>query len=84
LEWLKKIVNDYSELIREAVNKVKNMQGNIPRILNSKVNIPDISIPDPPMAGDLALNRKTISILKKTIKHGAAANKFSDAFGIGY
>ena len=36
------------------------------------------------MVADFAMSPEAISILKKTIKNGAAANKLSDALEIGY
>jgi enoyl-CoA hydratase/3-hydroxyacyl-CoA dehydrogenase len=79
-----KITDDYSEMIREAVEEVKNMQGKIKRIPDRSVDIPEITIPDQPMAGKLALSKEAISIIVKTIKAGAAADTFADALEIGY
>jgi enoyl-CoA hydratase/3-hydroxyacyl-CoA dehydrogenase len=79
-----KITDDYSEMIREAVEEVKNMQGKIKRIPDRSVDIPEITIPDQPMAGKLALSKEAISIIVKTIKAGADADTFADALEIGY
>ena len=79
-----KITDDYSEMIREAVEEVKNMQGMIKRIPDLSVDIPEINVPDQPMAGKLALSKEAISIIVKTIKTGAAADTFADALEIGY
>ena len=79
-----KITDDYSEMIREAVKEVNNLQGKIQRIPDGSVDIPEITISDQPMAGKLALSKEAISIIAKTIKNGAAAHTFADALEIGY
>ncbi|MBE9522968.1 MAG: enoyl-CoA hydratase/isomerase family protein [Proteobacteria bacterium] len=79
-----KITGDYSEMIKEAVQEVKNMQGKIQRIHEGKLDIPEVPIPDQPMAGKLALSKEAISIIAKTIENGAAADTFADALEIGY
>ena len=79
-----KITGDYSEMIKEAVQEVKNMQGKIQRIHEGKLDIPEVPIPDQPMAGKLALSKEAISIIAKTIENGAAADSFADALEIGY
>jgi len=79
-----KITDDYSEMIREAVQEVKNLKGKIKRIPDGKIDIPEISIPEQPMAGKLPLSKEAISIIAKTIKAGAASDIFADALEIGY
>ena len=79
-----KIAGDYSELIMESVKEVKNLQGKIKRISDRSVDIPEILIPDEPMAGKLALSKEAVSIAVKTIKDGAAADSFIEALEIGY
>ena len=78
-----KITDDYSEMIKEAVKEVKNIQGKIKRLPEGKVDIPEMIIPDQPMAGDLILSKEAISIIVRTIKDGAAADNFTDALEIG-
>ena len=79
-----KITEDYSGMIKEAVQEVKNMQGKRQQIHEGKLDIPEVPIPDQPMAGKLALSKEAISIIAKTIKNGAAADTFADALEIGY
>ncbi|TET92699.1 MAG: 3-hydroxyacyl-CoA dehydrogenase/enoyl-CoA hydratase family protein [Desulfobacteraceae bacterium] len=79
-----KIAGDYSELIMESVEEVKNLQGKIKRIPDGSVDIPEIIIPDEPIAGKLALSKEAVSIAVKTIKDGAAADSFIEALEIGY
>ena len=78
------ITDDYSAMIIEAVKEVNSIQGKIKRIPDRSVDIPEITIPDQPMAGGLALSKEAISIIIKTIKAGAAADSLADALEIGY
>ena len=79
-----KIAGDYSEMIKAAIEEVKNIEVAEKRISEQKVDIPDITIPDDPMSGKLALSKEAVSIITKTIKDGAAADSFADALEIGY
>ncbi len=79
-----RIVDDYSELIKAAVEEVKNLQGKVKRIPDAKVDIPEITIPDEPMAGKQPLSKEAVSIALKTVKDGAAADSFAEALEIGY
>lgn len=78
------ISEDYSDMIKEAVKEVHNIAGNITRVPEGKVDIPEITVPAQPMAGKLALSKEAISIIEKTVKAGAAADSFSEALEIGY
>jgi enoyl-CoA hydratase/3-hydroxyacyl-CoA dehydrogenase len=71
-------------MIEEAVSEVERLQGNIPRIAEGPVQIPDIKIPENPAAGSLKLSREGISIIARTIEKGAAADSFESALEIGY
>jgi enoyl-CoA hydratase/3-hydroxyacyl-CoA dehydrogenase len=79
-----KLMDDIPELIKAAVDEVKNLQGKIKRIPDGKIEIPEFSIPDPPMAGKQVLSREAVSIIIKTIKAGAAAGTFDQALEMGY
>jgi enoyl-CoA hydratase/3-hydroxyacyl-CoA dehydrogenase len=79
-----RIVDDYSELIKAAVEEVTNLQGKVKRISDAKVDIPEITTPDEPMAGKQPLSKEAVSIVLKTVKEGAAANSFAEALEIGY
>jgi len=78
------ITDDYPEMIREAVKEVDNIHGRIKRIPDRSVDIPEITIPAQPMAGNLVLSKEAISIIVKTIKDGAVADNLNDALEIGY
>jgi enoyl-CoA hydratase/3-hydroxyacyl-CoA dehydrogenase len=79
-----KIVDDYPGLIRAAVEEVNNLQGKLQRVPDGKVDIPEVTVPDEPMAGKLPLSREAIAITIKTIKEGAAADTFAEALEKGY
>jgi len=79
-----RITDDYHEMIREAVKEVNNLQGKKKRIPDGPVDIPEITIPDQPMARGLVLSKEAVSIAVKTIKDGAAADNLADALEIGY
>ncbi|MCJ7775446.1 MAG: 3-hydroxyacyl-CoA dehydrogenase/enoyl-CoA hydratase family protein [Desulfobulbaceae bacterium] len=79
-----RIVYDYSELIKAAVEEVTNLQGKVKRISDAKVDIPEITTPDEPMAGKQPLSKEAVSIVLKTVKDAAAADSFAEALEIGY
>jgi len=79
-----RITDDYHEMIREAVKEVNSVQGKKKRIPDGPVDIPEITIPDQPMARGLVLSKEAVSIAVKTIKDGAAADNLADALEIGY
>ena len=79
-----KLADDYSDLISAAMEEVNRLQGNIQRIPDGKMDIPEISLPDEPMAGKQVLSKEAVSIVAKTVRAGAAAESFADALEIGY
>jgi len=79
-----KVADNYYDMIAEAVKEVNRLQGNIPKIKDGKVEIPDVVVPDVPLAGKLQLSKEAVSIVARTIKDGAATEKFTDALEIGY
>jgi enoyl-CoA hydratase / 3-hydroxyacyl-CoA dehydrogenase len=78
------LAENYWDMIRSAVEEVKRLEGKIPRIPDGKVSIPDIQLPDHPVAGKLALSKQALSVLVKIIKEAAAANTLTEALEIGY
>ena len=79
-----KVVDSYPEMIQEAVKEVINLKGKIKRVPDGKVAIPEMVIPEPPMAGKQLLSREAVAITVKTIKEGAAAETFAQALERGY
>ena len=54
------------------------------KIPDGKIDIPEIVVPDKPMAGKLRLSGEVVSIIAKTIQEGASADSLADALEIGY
>jgi enoyl-CoA hydratase / 3-hydroxyacyl-CoA dehydrogenase len=79
-----KVVDTIPDLIAAAVEEVKSLQGKIRKIPDGKVEIPEFTLPDPPVAGKQALSREAVAITMKTIQAGAAATTFAEALEIGY
>ncbi len=79
-----KVAEGYRDLIDVAIEEVKRIQGNIQRIPDSSVQVPDITVPEEPTAGKQPLSKEAVSIIVKTIKEAAAAESFSEALEIGY
>lgn len=78
------VASEYNELIGHAVQEVKRIQGNLPKIPEGKVKIPEIQLPDPPTAGKQPLSREAVAIAVHTIRDAAAAQGLEDALEIGY
>jgi enoyl-CoA hydratase/3-hydroxyacyl-CoA dehydrogenase len=81
---ISKITDDYPSLIKAAVEQVDSLQGNIDRIPDAKIQIPQIRIPETPTAGKQILSKEAVAITVKTIQEGAATENLSKALEIGY
>jgi enoyl-CoA hydratase / 3-hydroxyacyl-CoA dehydrogenase len=81
---IRKIADDYPSLINAAIDEVNCLQGNITRIPEGKIQIPQIKIPEEPMAGKQVLSKEAVAITVKTIQAGAATENLSNALEIGY
>lgn len=79
-----KLTDNYFDAIREAVKEVGNLQGKVKPIPEGKVDIPEVEVPEQPMAGKLPLSKEAVSITARTIRDGAAADSLADALEIGY
>lgn len=79
-----RIVDEHADLIGAAMEEVNKLQGNITRIPDGKISIPEITIPEAPMAGKQPLSREAVSITARTVKDAAAVERFADALEIGY
>ena len=79
-----KIADDYPSLIQAAVEEVNNLQGNISRISDEKIQIPEIKIPAQPMAGKQVLSKEAVAIAVRTIQDGAATESLNLALEVGY
>jgi enoyl-CoA hydratase/3-hydroxyacyl-CoA dehydrogenase len=81
---LKKVADNYFDMIKAAIEEVNRLQGKVGRVPDGKVDIPAIKLPEQPMAGKLTLSKEAVSIVAKTIRNGATAISFKDALEIGY
>lgn len=79
-----KLVDNYYDTIQEAVKEVANLQGKVKPIPDGKVDIPEVKVPETPMAGRLPLSKEAVAIAAKTIMKGAAAKTLAQALEIGY
>jgi enoyl-CoA hydratase / 3-hydroxyacyl-CoA dehydrogenase len=79
-----RLADDYADLITKAIAEVHALQAGLPRLVDEKVDLPPISLPDPPMAAAQPLSREAVAITEKTIRAAAAAAKLKDALEIGY
>ncbi len=79
-----RVVDDYPALIKEAVQKVKDLEGKVKRVPDAPVDIPEIVLPSEPMAGKQPLSKEAVSIAAETVKEGAAARGLEEALQIGY
>ncbi|MBS4025439.1 MAG: enoyl-CoA hydratase/isomerase family protein [Clostridia bacterium] len=78
------LVDDYSQLIDKAVESVHQLEGKVQKIQGGKVDIPEIEVPEQPMAGKLLLSREAVLITVDTVRKGAAADSLAEALEIGY
>jgi len=81
---VKKVADDYSDMIRAAIDEVNRLQGKVEKVSDGKASIPEAKLPEQPMAGKLALSKEAVSIVAKTIKNAAAASSFKEALEVGY
>jgi len=78
------LVSDPADLIGAAIEEVHRLQGNISRISNAAVGIPEISIPEKPVAGKQPLSKEAVSIAADTVRKASAADNLETALEIGY
>jgi enoyl-CoA hydratase/3-hydroxyacyl-CoA dehydrogenase len=79
-----KLADNYYDMIKEAVKEVGNLQGKVKPIPEGKVEIPEVEVPEQPMAGELPLSKEAVSIAARTIRDGAATESLAQALEIGY
>jgi 3-hydroxyacyl-CoA dehydrogenase/enoyl-CoA hydratase/carnithine racemase len=81
---VKKTAKTFPELIDAAISEVNSLQGNIPRIADAAVDIPEFIIPDDPKAGDLSLSKEILGIIGGIINKAAKAGTLAEALEIAY
>ena len=67
-----------------AIAEVDSLRGNVPRIADGAVEIPEFVVPDAPMAGDLPLSKEILGIIGGIINKAAKANTLAEALEIAY
>lgn len=81
---VKKIVKTFPELIDAAIAEVNALKGNIPRIPDGPVDIPEFVVPEAPTAGDLPLSKEILGIIGGIINKAAKAKTLAEALEIAY
>ena len=81
---VKKVVKTFPELSAAAIAEVNALQGNIPRIPEGPVDIPEFKIPDAPAAGDLPLSKEILGIIFGIVHKAAKAKTLAEALDIAY
>ncbi len=81
---VKQITNGYSEMIAAAISEVRKLQGNIPRIADKAVDIPEFKVPDQPMAGKLPLSKEALGLAARVVNEAAAVDDLYEALEINY
>jgi len=78
------LANDHHNLIKAAIKQIDSLQGNVTRIPQGKVDIPEINIPHQPTAGKLLLSKEAVTITAQTIQEGVSTEDLAEALEIGY
>jgi enoyl-CoA hydratase/3-hydroxyacyl-CoA dehydrogenase len=81
---VKKITGGYREMIEAAVAEVDRLVGQVPRISDSPLDIPEFKVADKPTAGDLPLSKEAVSIAARVVNQAAAADSLEAALEINY
>ena len=78
------LADNHQRLFQAAIAEVNRLQGKVAGIPEGKVEIPEVSIPDQPMAGRQALSREAVAITARTIQRAVATENLAEALEIGY
>jgi len=78
------LADDYQGLIQAAVDAVDSLQDKVTGIPHGKVDLPELIIPDQPMAGKQLLSKEAVTITAQTIQKGASTDDLAEALEIGY
>jgi enoyl-CoA hydratase/3-hydroxyacyl-CoA dehydrogenase len=81
---INKLVKNPADLIATAVQEVHQIHDNIPRISSTPVLIPEILIPEMPVAGKQPLSKEAVGITADTVRKASAADDLETALEIGY
>ena len=78
------VTDGYLNMIKTGIDEVNKLAGNVPRIPDGPVDIPEFTPPAEPKSGDMPLSKEAVGILANVINEGVAANSFKDAMEIAY
>jgi enoyl-CoA hydratase/3-hydroxyacyl-CoA dehydrogenase len=81
---VKKTASSFPDLMDAAIAEVDRLQGKLPRISEGPVEIHPFTVPEAPMAGDLALSKEILGIIGGVINRAAAAETLAEALEIAY
>jgi enoyl-CoA hydratase/3-hydroxyacyl-CoA dehydrogenase len=79
-----KTASSFPDLIDAAIAEVNRLQGDIPRISEGPVEIRPFTVPEAPMADDLALSKEILGIIGGVINKAAKAQTLAEALEIAY
>jgi len=79
-----KICPDYMSLVMEAVERVRALKDNLPKLQEGPIDVPQFQIPEEPKAGNLVLSKEVVSIIWETINAAAKVKTLPEALEIGY
>ena len=81
---VKQTASSFPDLIDAAIAEVNRLQADIPRISEEPVEIPPFTVPEAPMAEDLALSKEILGIIGGVINKAAKAKTLAEALEIAY
>ena len=79
-----KLADNHQDLIRAAVDEINILQGKVTGIPDGAVEIPEINIPEEPMAGRQPLSKEAVAITARTIQRSVATEDLAAALEVGY
>ncbi len=78
------LADNHPDLIRAAFGEIDRLQGKVAGIPDGKVDIPEISIPEAPIAGKQPLSKEAVVITARTIQKSVATENLAEALEVGY
>ena len=79
-----KLADNHPRLFQAAIEEIDKLQGKVTRIPDGKVDIPEISITEAPMAGRQLLSKEAVAITARTIQKAVATANLAEALEVGY
>ncbi len=78
------LAHNHQGLFQAAIQEVNRLQGKVSGIPHGKVDIPEINIPEAPMAGRQLLSKQAVAITARTIQKAVATENLAEALEVGY